>query len=116
MNPEKAALNVAMRRRREAEARKRDYEERCRERLQNVAATKVTTAFIGALARFEEGFGECWGHGLPEGELTPRQARWREVWRQVRKGVLDNGNDQAHALMKEIETHTVFWNRYGIDL
>jgi hypothetical protein len=91
-------LAAALRRRREPRSRG------SADRLKGAAVTRVTTAFIGALARFEAAFGGWWGHGLPDHGLTPDQRHWRGVWREVRRGVLDNGNDQAKALVNEIES------------
>jgi hypothetical protein len=63
------------------------------------ASTKVQTAFIGALASFENHFGYLWGHG--EMKLTQEQEDFKEVWQKVRKEILDKGNDQIKLIKND---------------
>lgn len=83
-------------------------------RLRRLVETKVRTAFIGALAAFEEEVGrELWGHGRPERACTPEQLVWREVWHsRVRPRVLNNGNGQVRALQAELSLHEVLYVGY----
>ncbi len=90
--------------------------EESRKRLDKIVCTKVRTAFIGALAAFEEQFGFLWGHGLEDGILSEKQKDMRELWERTRVDVLNNGNTQLRALRNEISNHVVKWNRHHIQL
>jgi hypothetical protein len=93
------------------------YQEASRRRLARILKKKITTSFIGALARFETFFGpDIWGHGKPEEDCTPEQLAWREVWEQCRTEVLNNGNNQLRAVENEIVQYCVNWNRYQTTL
>lgn len=83
-------------------------------RLDKIVCTKVRTAFIGALAAFEDQFGFLWGHGLEEQSLSQKQRDMRELWERARIDVLNNGNTQLRALRNEISNHIVKWNRHHI--
>jgi hypothetical protein len=90
--------------------------EYAKNKIKKTSQTKLKTAFIGAIDRFEESFGHLWGHGLDYGELSSEQKRWREVWEHCRDNVLDNGNDQLRSLLKEIEGYNITKNRYHVDI
>ncbi len=96
-------------------AREERFMEQSRRRLDKIVSTKVRTAFIGALAAFEEEFGFLWGHDSPEDTLTKAQAEMRELWERARTNVLNNGNTQLRAVRNEIANQTVKWNRHHID-
>jgi len=96
-------------------AREERFLEQSRRRLDKIVSTKVRTAFIGALAAFEEEFGFLWGHEASEDHLTAEQQNMRELWIRARTNVLNNGNTQLRALRNEIANQTVKWNRHHID-
>lgn len=96
-------------------AREERYMEQSRRRLDKIVSTKVRTAFIGALAAFEEEFGFLWGQDTPEDQLTEEQANMRELWIRARTNVLNNGNTQLRAVRNEIANQTIKWNRHHID-
>ncbi len=81
-------------------------------RLLKILKKKISTSFIGALARFEAHFGEVWGHGLDQSECTPGQLAWRKVWEEARTEVLNNGNAQSRAVESEMGQYTVAWDGY----
>lgn len=62
-----------------------------------LAEKRCQTAFVGALAEFEEHFGCLWGHGR-RGPQTADEKRWEAVWQACRNRVLTNGNNQLRAL------------------
>lgn len=97
------------------QARDERFLEQSRQRLDKIVSTKVRTAFIGALAAFEEEFGFLWGGDTPDDQLTEEQANMRELWERARTNVLNNGNTQLRALRNEISNQTVKWNRHHID-
>lgn len=103
---------AAGRGRAEAEGAEQRYLARSRGRLAAIVRKKLTTSFVGALARFEEHFGAVWGRGLPDSRLTPEQRAWRGVWERCRTEVLNNGNNQARAVENEFPQYTVRWDRY----
>lgn len=88
------------------------FQQNSRKRLMDVLKKKFSTTMVGALAAFEEEFGELWGDGLDLEELTSAQLEERERWERVRSRVFDNGNNQSRATMEEIARYTISWNRY----
>jgi hypothetical protein len=89
---------------------RRNYERQSRARLQRVLATKMRTAFIGALSAVEQAFGELWGYNSP-GQRDTKQEKWRQVWEACRGTILNNGNAQLRAVENELTQYTVDWNR-----
>lgn len=88
------------------------FQDSSRNRLKNNIQKKFQTTMIGALAAFEDEFGELWGNGLDVNDLDKDQLEERERWERVRSRVLDNGNDQARSAMEEVSHYTVTFNRY----
>ena len=88
------------------------FQNTSRNRLMENIKKKFNTTMIGALAAFEEEFGELWGNGMDFEDLSIDQAEERERWERVRSRVLNNGNDQSRSAMEEISHYTVSWNRY----
>ena len=86
------------------------YKENSRKRLLKNLEKKFKTTMIGALARFEENFGELWGHGAES--LTEEQAAWRKIWEETRTEILNNGNNQLRGAQDEIAHYTMSWDRY----
>jgi len=98
------------------DAKEQRFLELSRQRLDRLVSTKIRTAFIGALASFEESYGFLWGHGKADEDLTPEEKQMREVWNQTRTKVLNNGNAQMRAAQTEIANHVIKWNRYHMEL
>lgn len=88
------------------------YKEHSKKRLMQNLRRKFNTTMIGALAQFEESFGELWGHGLALDELSKDQMYYRKKWEEVRTNILNNGNNQARAADDEIAQYTLTWNKY----
>ena len=80
--------------------------------LRSVFRKKLTTSFIGAIARFEHHFGYLWGHQQPIARCSPEQLKSREVWNDCRNEVLDIGNNQLRGVDAELNQYGVVWNRY----
>jgi phenylalanyl-tRNA synthetase alpha subunit len=101
-----------------SEQRKKDkekqYLEDSRERLANIIETKIRTSFIASLARFEEEFGHLWGH--TKQELTDQEKEWRLVWEEVRKSILNTGNNQIRNMRKEMDYYSIKWNRFQLTM
>ena len=97
------------------DAREERYLEQSRQRLDKIVCTKVRTAFIGALAAFEEEFGFLWGQDTSSNEKTEEQIDMAELWERARTKVLNTGNGQLRAVRTEIANHTINWNRHHLD-
>ena len=88
------------------------YKDNSKKRLLASLKKKFDTTIIGALAAFEERFGELWGHGLRDEDLDEEQREWKELWMEARARILDNGNSNLRAAQSEISQYTLSWNRY----
>jgi hypothetical protein len=74
---------------------------------------KVTTSFIGALAKVETYIGrKLWAHGSDVSQCTPTELAWREVWEQCRTEILNNGNAQLRAVENEVMQYEISWNKF----
>ncbi len=102
------------------EAQKKANQERTsansRRKLDNVIEKKFKTTMIGSLSRFEERFGELWGHGKAPSDLTEEERVWREIWDVTRTEVLNNGNNQLRAIKEESAHYDVEYNGYQLKL
>jgi len=87
------------------------YAATSKKRLISNVEKKFKTTMIGALARFEELFGELWGNGQTS-PLTDEQEAFLEKWQIVRTEILNNGNNQLRACLDEIAQYTMTWDRY----
>ncbi len=86
-----------------------------KERLKQVAKSKITTTMVGALASFENRFGRLWGHEKEEGEdLTPQEERFYEIWQDVREEILDRGNAQIGGFNQEADSYNIEKTRYQV--
>ena len=88
------------------------YKENSKKRFIKILEKKFQTTMIGALAKFEERFGEMWGHGLDYDELNNVEKKYSEIWEMVRTDILNNGNAQLRAMINELEQYDLHWNRY----
>ncbi len=79
-------------------------------KLERVIESKIRTSFIGAIATFENRFGDLWGHGKPFDSLTEQQKENRRDWADARAEILDKGNNQIRAIHKEMDQYTVKHN------
>ena len=98
------------------EAKEQKYLELSRQRLDKLVSQKIRTAFIGALAAFEDNYGFLWGKDKCEDELTQAEQDMGILWEQTRTKILNNGNAQIRAAQTEIANHVIKWNRYHVDL
>ncbi len=102
------------------EAQKKANQERTsansRRKLDNVIEKKFKTTMIGSLSRFEERFGELWGHGKKIEDLTEEERVWREIWDVTRTEVLNNGNNQLRAIKEESAHYDVDYKGYQLKL
>ncbi len=92
-------------------ANEEKYEAHSKATLKRHIETKFRTTMIGALSKFEKMFGDLWGHGLPNDQLTEEQITNKEKWQLVRTEILNNGNNQMRAAMSEIDNNTIKYNK-----
>ena len=83
-----------------------------KKRLVKNIEKKFQTTMIGSLSSFENVFGELWGHGKTDENLTDEEIYWRAKWEVVRTEVLNNGNHQLRGAIEEVMEYTMTWNRY----
>lgn len=88
------------------------YRTSSKKRLIKNVEKKFKTTMIGALAQFEEMFGDLWGHPKRVEDKTSEELENYEQWQIVRTAVLNNGNNQLRAAMDEIAQYTMTWDRY----
>jgi hypothetical protein len=82
-----------------------------KDRLLRIIETKIRTSFIGALSSTEEEFGELWGDGEAPENLNSEELYWFERYQQLRKKILNNGNNQIRAMYNELDQYELQWNR-----
>lgn len=83
--------------------------EMTKERLIELIEKKIMTTCIGAISRFEENFGEYWGHN--QLRIDDEQSENREIWSELRTSLLDLAHSQIRAIRKDIDIYTVDFNQ-----
>jgi hypothetical protein len=91
------------------------FKNESKRRLTKNVEKKFKTTMIGALASFENVFGELWGLGKEEDNLNNEELYWKDKWDIARNQVLNNGNSQLRAAIEEITEYSMSWNRYKTD-
>lgn len=87
------------------------YQEASKALLKQNLTKRLRTTMIGAIASFEQAFGYLWGHGQDK-RLSPDQQELLELWNEVRKEILDKGNDNIRSASDEIDRYDCSWNRF----
>lgn len=77
--------------------------EKSREALRKLVHTRCTTIFIGALDSIEQQFGHKWGLDKNLVDLTENEKAWLCLWKEMRKEILDKGNNQKKLLLAELD-------------
>lgn len=90
--------------------------EESKRKLKNIIEKKFKTTFIGALSCFEEEFDFLWGHGKQEEDLTQEEKSMKDRWERARTKILNNGNNQARAVLNELQQYLVNWQGYTMQL
>jgi hypothetical protein len=69
-----------------------------------LATKKLETTMIGSLARFEDAFGNLWGHNKNYDQpLTEREIEYENIWTDTRNRILDHGNKQIRAMVNDLK-------------
>ncbi len=88
------------------------FREGCKKRLLGTIEKKFKTTIIGAIASVEAGFGELWGHGKPDVELTAKEKEFRDIWQEVRTEILNKGNNNLRGAQDEIAQYSTIWEGF----
>lgn len=96
--------------------KKTEHQVESDKRLRRIAEKKFKTTMIFPIAEFERAFGHIWADGKDTHDLTKEQMSHRALWQRIRSDILDNGNKQMRALLKELNSHTVEFNGYETEL
>lgn len=91
---------------------KQHREQLSNDRLLKIVEKKLTTTFIGDIAKIEEIFGFLWGGDKHENDMTDEEYDWFVKWKVLRNKILDSGNSQIRAIKKELSQYNIQWNRY----
>lgn len=87
-----------------------EWKKKSKERLRKIALKKIQTTMIGAISILEEEFGQLWAHGKNTTNKTEEEMR--SIWTEVRKKILDIGNNQMSNLSTELNQYEIDWQRY----
>lgn len=83
-----------------------EYKRESKRRLETIIKTKMTTTMIGALDAIEKNFGFLWDSDSDEA------IHMKNVFDDVRKQILDNGNKQIKSVQEELKRYDIEWLRY----
>lgn len=95
------------------EKNKRIYQEESKKKLKKNVEKKMKTTFIGAIDKIEKKFGHLWAKN--QKDLNSSERLWRGLWEELRKEILDQGNNQLRAALSEIDEYQIEWNKYHIE-
>jgi hypothetical protein len=73
-------------------------------RLNKTIDSKIVTTMIGALAAVEEGFASVWDQDHAD------------LFQEVRKKILDLGNQQKRKIAEDLDNYDVKWNKFSITM
>jgi hypothetical protein len=90
--------------------------ERSKTQLTRIIEKKFKTTFIGAVSCIEQEFGFLWGNDKSPASRTEEEKRWYDKWQRLRTAILNNGNNQARAVLNELQQYKVKWDGYKITL
>jgi hypothetical protein len=90
--------------------------ERSKTKLTQIIEKKFTTTFIGALSYIEQEFGHLWGRDKAPSNRTTEEKQWYDKWERLRTSILNNGNNQARAVLNELRQYKVKWDGYKTTL
>lgn len=77
-------------------------------KLINETGIQFMTVLIGSLARIEKRLGHLWGHELgPDAELTEEQAKYDDLYEELRKDILDHGHRVIRKMAHNVERYDI---------
>ncbi len=91
--------------------------QRAKQFLAENMTKKLQTSYIFALAEIERTFGYLWGYNtIDKSQLTQNQLEFLELYKNLRKAIFDNGNNQLRMLMNDLTQYDVnFIGQYFIN-
>lgn len=106
----------ALQKRKEDEVKQAEILRRLsKERLKRAITKKFQTCFIGSVNSVEDHLGVLWGKNSSE-QLTQFQIRVLERWKILRTEILDKGNAQLRAMLKEVGEYSVDWDGHHFNI
>lgn len=81
--------------------------ENSRNKLKALTKKRIQTTMIGALASIEKFFGHLWGQNKDEKDLSPQEKELDDLYEELRKEILDKGNNQIRLLNGELDNYDV---------
>ena len=92
------------------------YKERSRHALSTAIERRCRTIFIGNLDSIEQKFGYLWGFPkLPE-QLKEKELLFFQLWKDLRKEILDKSNNQVKLLLRELQSFNVALKQTHYDI
>jgi hypothetical protein len=79
---------------------------------EDLLVKRFQTTMIGSLYQFEQAFGYLWGFDKDEEDLTEIEQRFKLKWENVRYNILNNGNNQLRAAIKDFDKLGNETNKY----
>ena len=70
------------------------------DRFLEQSCKRIQTTMIGALSKMENNFGHLWGH-FSEGELSPEEEIFADLWDDTRNSILNQGNKEIRNLKQD---------------
>lgn len=80
--------------------------------LRDTIRVSMETITIGSLAAFEDSFGDLWGHGKADGELTEDERAFRERWRTARKKILTRSKESQGIVARTLNRFSIRKRRF----
>lgn len=75
--------------------------------LRELVSKRIKTVFIGAISSIENS---------AYGRLKDESPEWKKVFQELRKDILDKGNDQLKLLLEELGGYSVGQKRYRYNM
>ncbi len=86
-----------------------------KDHVQNEVTKAIKTTMIGALASVEEKFGNIWGF-KKNGQLTEDEQYFSDLYQELRKEILDKGNNQVKKAKSLLDLYEVDYVGYTVTL
>jgi hypothetical protein len=73
--------------------------------LKDRMVNRLKTTMIGAISSIENKFGFLWGHN--QDDLTPEQQELKSYFEELRKEILDKGNNQIRGVDSDLLNYDI---------
>lgn len=83
------------------------HEEKSVLAMRRLIKKRCTTIFIGALDSIEQKLGYQWGSDKSLNDLTDKERLFLQLWKELRKEILDKSNNQTKMLLHELENFDI---------